>query len=324
MKEIRPFKFGGGVLGTPESLPQLLEIIKNYKPEIVVVSAFGKGTNALKDLVEGCISGDRNMTNYAFRTFCEINEPFLDSFPITHNIRLRYANHIRFLENFIKNKPFSNDSLMVKDRILILGEIISSEIVNDYLNLNLDESFSSELVLASSFIKTDMNFGAANVLKKDSLKCFANSSLLSRCLNSTDSKHLITVTQGFIGSGSYVDEYSNYNAPTTLGRESSDYVIALISNMLKTSLSIAEIKEVTLWKNVNGVANIDPNNEEENDHPLVYSSVISFKKFRKQVAHGGSAEGLVHPKTLDELEPLGIPLRIRPFSNIEEMGTLVL
>ena len=82
------------------------------------------------------------------------------------------------------------------------------------------------------------------------------------------------------------------------------------------------VKEVVLWKDVIGVANRNPN-EKNSPTPLEYFEFLEYSKFKSMIEPGGSAEGLVHYKTVRELSEQKIPLRIKNFWKPELPGTLI-
>ncbi|HNQ82904.1 MAG TPA: aspartate kinase, partial [Bacteroidales bacterium] len=57
---MKVFKFGGGVLNSAGAVGRIPEIIRRYPgiPLVIVVSAFGKTTNALEELIASTISAD--------------------------------------------------------------------------------------------------------------------------------------------------------------------------------------------------------------------------------------------------------------------------
>ena len=322
MKKIKIFKFGGGVLKDPQSLYQLLSIAKKEKPEVIVVSAMGKTTNALKNLAEGYINDDKNLINYSFEEIDKYNGSLIRSIWMSKEsekseVKTIYNSYIEFLKKLTSSKPFCNSPEMIYDRIMVLGEIISSVIVSQFLSENLNKNLL--LIRADDFIITDMNFGSANVMIDESIKRFKNSVFAKELKQGRP-----LITQGFIGRSATDLSFNQsdfiFDGPTTLGRESSDYSASLIARLIVNS-RLAIVEGVTLWKDVDGVANRDP--KEKTDQPLFYLSSMSYNDFRLQIAHGGSAEGLVHPKTLNELEPYKIPLRIKSFWSPDTAGTLI-
>jgi aspartate kinase len=321
MKKIKVFKFGGGVLKDFRSLFQLLFIVKEENPEVIVVSAMGKTTNALERLAEGYIKDDKNLINYSFEEIDRYNGALIRSIWKSKDsekseVKTIYNSYIEFLKKLTFDKPFYNSHKMIRDRFMVFGEIISSVIVSQFLSGEMSKHL---LAMADDFIMTDMNFGSANVLIDKSIKKFKNSPFAKGL-----KEGIPLVTQGFIGRSATNLSLKHsgfiFYGPTTLGREGSDYSASLIARLINNS-GIAEVEEVTLWKDVDGVANRNP--KEISDEPLIYLPSMSYQELRSQIMHGGNAEGLVHPKTLNELEPLKIPLRVRSFWNLKNPGTLI-
>ena len=313
-------KFGGGVLNQPASLKQLLKIVNNFNPNIIVVSAFGKTTNALKDLAEGYITGDRNMMDNALHIVYDIHSSMINSFsPSSHKKYVttwdELMDFISTTKDIIKEKSFCNSIEIMRDSFMVVGEILSSSVVSSYLDKN---SFKNYIVMATEFIKTDMNFGSANILRDLSLKYFKNSSVLDFLSNNVP-----IVTQGFIGATSMstsMDLFEvSFKGCTTIGREGSDLSAAFIANLAVQSA--IDVKEVVLWKDVWGVANQNPRNEIVGK--LSYYKKMSYSDLDSAIQKGGFAEGLVHSKVIKELQEFGIPLRIKNFWRPDLPGTLI-
>jgi aspartate kinase len=115
-------------------------------------------------------------------------------------------------------------------------------------------------------------------------------------------KSSVVVTQGFIGG---TDEaYS-----TTLGREGSDFTAGIIANIL-------DAERVTVWKDVPGVMNADP----EWMSGTQKLPVISYKE---AVEMSFSGAKVIHPKTIKPLHNKGIPLIVRSFLNPSDPGTMI-
>ncbi len=316
-EEIKIAKFGGGVLKDPTSFSQLLKIVKEEKPGIIVVSAIGKTTNALKDLTEGYFSGDKNLVNDALLRVQKINLSVIDVIFKSEEEKTfmlnRFNEHVSFLEKIISREPCNSLLPMVMDMVLSQGEIISSEIVSYYLKYN---KFDNNLISASHFIATDPSFGSANVLKDVSIEklkiCFFNKS-------SWFEKPI--VIQGFIGHTDMELGEIHFSGPTTLGREGSDYTAGLLGNMFtKLNIPYLKVKEVVLWKDVNGLANRNP---KDGKGELRYYSSMNYSKCEEMIRHGGPAEGLVHLKTVAEVSEVNVPLLVKNFWKPNLKGTKI-
>jgi len=312
MKNIRIGKFGGGVINIPASLPQLRKIAEEEKLQIIVVSAIGKTTNAIKDLVEGHMLGDKNMIRDAVLRIREYNETLINSFSLDATVRSEYQKHLHFLIE-CPMKKYCNVWGMIMDDMLARGEKMASIIISGYLN---QEGFSNENIDAGDIIRTDMNFGAANVLKDE---CKLVPTRFSESLR----KDKPVVFPGFIGRCSIQESkypYFSFSGLTTLGREGSDYSAALLANLL-SEYSGYKVEVVSLFKDVNGVANRNP--KEESDSMLEYFTSLTYAEFYLGIQPGGRFEGLAHPKTVKELEEVKVPLWIKSFWHPELPGTII-
>lgn len=98
-------------------------------------------------------------------------------------------------------------------------------------------------------------------------------------------------------------------APTTLGREGSDYTAAVVGNLLNAD-------RVTIWKDVPGILNADPRlfSETVLIPELTYMDAV-------ELAYSGAQ--IIHPKTIKPLENKQIPLYVRPFGSPQEAGSVI-
>ena len=200
----------------------------------------------------------------------------------------KLSNHTEELKRFFKHNKSSNYSF-VYDQVVGFGELLSTTIINAYLNhVNID----SEWLDARKCVKTDSYYRDAN-LDWEKTK---------QAIKGQVSNKRIVVSQGFIGS----DEN---NFTTTLGREGSDYTAAIFAHALSA-------ESVTIWKDVPGVLNGDPR-------------VFKNTKLLNQISYAEAIElafygaSVIHPKTLQPLQRKEIPLYVRSFLNPERPGTSV-
>ena len=110
------------------------------------------------------------------------------------------------------------------------------------------------------------------------------------------------ITQGFIGC-------TSENFTTTLGREGSDFTAAIFAYSLDAS-------GVTIWKDVDGVLNADPRFFSKT-HLL---DNISFSEAIELAFYGAK---VIHPKTIQPLQKKSIPLQVRSFIKLDNLGTLI-
>ena len=112
----------------------------------------------------------------------------------------------------------------------------------------------------------------------------------------------VVVTQGFIGR-------HHDGLTSTLGREGSDYSVALLAVACGASA-------VTIWKDVPGMMNADPR---------IHPEAVTVPR----VDHGEAIElsyygaSVIHPRTIKPLRTAGLPLWVRSFKEPEGPSTCI-
>lgn len=288
---MKVFKFGGASVKDATGVKNLSSIVHQQQGQlIVVVSAMGKTTNLLEKLCNAYFHQDPQAT----AIMKELKNFHLDIvntlFPLNDSV----YKHLEELFTSLENILSSESSLCYDyeyDRIISFGELISTTIISDYLNM---EGIENQFIDIRKFLKTDQNYRNANIdlelseqLCKDAFD-FNTSSLF--------------VTQGFIAG-------TRTNQTTTLGREGSDYTAALLANLLNA-------EDVTIWKDVPGVMNADPK-EYGN------AQVISRMSYKEAIELSHFGAKVIHPKTIKPIQNKQIPLYVKSFLHPEYKGTVI-
>jgi aspartate kinase len=112
----------------------------------------------------------------------------------------------------------------------------------------------------------------------------------------------IPVITGFIGS----DQNDNV---TTLGRGGSDYTATIIAASINAD-------ETWLWTDVDGLMTADP--KIANDAQVLKE--ISFSEAMEMTLFGAK---YMHPRALEPVIEIGIPVRIRNTMNPSKLGTMI-
>jgi len=299
---VKVFKFGGASISSSDGVRNVASIIKDYgtEPLVVVVSATGKTTNALEELTSYYMAGEKNqmMTLYEKikkNHFDLARELFEDT---KHLAFFHLEQSFFHLLRKIEERP-SESYNFEYDRIVSTGEIVSSQILNNYL---LDVGIQNQWFDARKLIITDANFRDAKVdwiLSSQAIKKAFNPYLIS---TEGSTKPSIVLTQGFLGG-------TTQGFSSTLGREGSDYSAAIFAYAL-------EAQEVVIWKDVAGLLNADPKHFENTQ--LI--PTISYPEAIELSYYGAT---VIHPKTLKPLKAKNIPLRVKSFINPEQPGTII-
>ncbi|MFV0522500.1 MAG: aspartate kinase [Mangrovibacterium sp.] len=283
---MRVFKFGGASVSSAEAIRHVANLLRKQSGRlIVVVSAMGKTTNALEDVVKKYFN--RNSIGDEIEQLAKYHKQIIAELGITNHAVIK--KQFNALRKCLEKEP-SLDFNYEYDRIVSFGELFSTSIISAYLN---EYGLSNEWIDIRTCLRTDAVYREANV----DWELTEN-----LCKKSFSTHKTLYITQGFIGA-------TRTNQTTTLGREGSDFTAAILASVLNA-------ESVSIWKNVPGVLNADPNDFDctEKLRELSYKEAI-------ELAYSGAK--VIHPKTMKPLRNKGIPLYVRSFENPNEEGTII-
>lgn len=290
------YKFGGASIASPDRMQSLLPIIQQAgTPLIVVVSAYGKTTNALEAIVNAANDGDKDEALNKLQQLEAAHDAYAAGVLTAKGfeaLKPKLTEYYTEMQWAIDDAGIQSKDY-VYDQIVCVGEILSTSIFSAFLN---EQGFNNQWIDARDIIRTnetyrepivDFDFSKAQVQKH-----------IAPAL----AKNGIVVTQGFIGS-------TADNNSTTLGREGSDYSAALLAAMLPA-------QSVSIWKDVEGLLNADPKlfPNTVKIEEITYHEVIEMAYYGAQV---------IHPKTIKPLQNANIPLYVKCFLNKDLKGTVV-
>ena len=288
---MKVFKFGGASVKDANAVINVGEILTLHAGQkiIVVVSAMGKTTNKLEEILHSIRVQDRA------KFVREIDELRAYHYAIMHDLfKGNDLSIFQKIDAIIEgiNELYSTNKLekpgYLYDQIVSVGELLSSHIVNDYL---VELGKKSSWLDARKMIRTDERHQEANVDWEKSKE------LIQLEVNRAFLQSDIVLTQGFIG-------HTADGSTTTLGREGSDYSAGIFAYC-------CDAENVTIWKDVPGMLNADPKYF-QNTKKL---EKISFKEAIELSYYGAS---VIHPKTIKPLQNKNIPLFVKSF--IEPLG----
>jgi aspartate kinase len=288
---MKVFKFGGASVKDAMGIKNLAQIVsKESENLVIVVSAFGKTTNALEKVLKSWLAGDKEYKS------------LLEEIYKYHNS----VNEILFSDNSISKQKIDGSFAKLKeyffiekirdydfeyDQVVSYGEIWSTIIVAEYLKKS---GLDNEWVDIRQNLLTDSRFRDANILWPQSL------GRIKAIFDFTRKR--LYVTQGFIGG-------SEAGFTTTLGREGSDYTAAILGNIL-------DAESVVVWKDVPGILNADPK-------WLPDAKLLEEISYKEAVEMTFSGAKVIHPKTIKPLHNKNIPLHVRSFIDPEKEGTII-
>ena len=288
---MKVFKFGGASVKDANAVINVSEILTLYAGQqiIVVVSAMGKTTNKLEEILHSIQVQDRTKFEQEIDELQSYHHAIIHELfkgnetPIFQKIDVIIEGINELYSNNKSEKPG-----YLYDQIVSIGELLSSHIVNDYL---VELGTKSSWLDARKMIRTDERHQEANV---DWAK---SEELIQLEVNRAFKQSDILLTQGFIG-------HTADGSTTTLGREGSDYSAGIFAYC-------CDAENVTIWKDVPGMLNADPKYF-QNTKKL---EKISFKEAIELSYYGAS---VIHPKTIKPLQNKNIPLFVKSF--IEPLG----
>lgn len=290
------FKFGGASVRDAAAIQNVASILSLYpgKKLTVVVSAMGKSTNKLEEIVDALETKNHKLFSGLVDELEEFHMDIMATlFPERH---FKIYQTIEELFEKLRSRyeaVFSENKSFEYDQVVSLGEVLSSQIVSAYL---IDQDFSVQWMDARKLIRTDHSYQEGKVdwekteqlVRENMLPSFMDADIL--------------LTQGFVG-------HTAEGFTTTLGREGSDYTAGILAYC-------GEAESVTIWKDVPGMLNADPKYF-ENTKKL---EAISFKEAIELSYYGAS---VIHPKTIQPLQNRNIPLYVKSFLDPKSDGTVI-
>ncbi|MBO5922590.1 MAG: aspartate kinase [Bacteroidaceae bacterium] len=273
---MKVLKFGGTSVGSAERMQNVVRLISDGEPKIVVLSAMSGTTNSLIEFTNYLRNGNVNgacehstflQTKYmqTIKDLYKSEEAIKSATDKVNEI----FDHLRDLAA----KPLSDE---LEKEIVAQGEIISTNMVTIYMReLGLDV----ELLNALDFMRLNVN-GEPDI-------AYIREHLLP--LVDLEKKGKIYITQGFICMN-HEGSYDN------IQRGGSDYTATLFGYAVKA-------EEVHIWTDIDGVHNNDPRIV-ENTTPV---RNLHFEE-SAELAYFGAK--ILHPTCILPAKLTGTPVRL--------------
>lgn len=283
------FKFGGASVNSADAVRNVGKILQQTNGQvIVVISAMGKTTNLLETLVRAYFEKDALKWDI-FSKFRDYHTGICDQLFGRKKIPLVILSLLADLERKLHQAP-SLDFNFEYDQIVCFGELVSTRIVSEYLNLT---NITNQWVDVRGCIRTD------DVFRDASVDWSLTAKLSKEIFDFREVR--LYITQGFIAS-------TPSNLTTTLGREGSDFSAAILGNVLNA-------RGVFFWKDVPGVLSADPQK--------MKGEKIDVLSYREAVEITHSGAKIIHPKTMKPLHNKKIPLFVKSFLSPLKEGTII-
>lgn len=282
------FKFGGASIKDAPAVQNVAQLIKQFgqMPLVVVVSAMGKTTRALEDML-----AHKNRPEFK-QKLNDIKEYHLhimeQLFNQNHPVFEAFNKQVTALETLDYSLE---DAVLLHARVVSYGEIFSSLIIAHYVN---STGVESEWMFAPEVITTTRLYSEGEV------NWLATTSAINTRVAPVWQQKIV-ITQGYIASCP--------QGIITLGKEGSDYTAAIFAAALRA-------QKVTIWKDVPGILNADP--KRVNQATQLFD--LPYSEASEMTYYGAS---VIHPKTIKPLANLKIPLYVRSFDAPEARPTKI-
>lgn len=293
-EQMQVFKFGGASIKDAEAVRNMSGILRRFPDEklIIVVSAMGKTTNALEEILHLRLKGlsiDTSIQNLFQYHSSIVSQLFIKKEAQTLQLLAGIFEDLKIKLSEVNNSRYDESY----DSIISFGEMISSSILLEFLK---KEDFSISKIDAKECIRTDESFRDALVNWDETKKS------IKRIIDHEFTQNQTLITQGFLGA-------TQNGKITTLGREGSDFTAAIFAYCTNA-------QAVTIWKDVPGILNGDPKKIKD----AVLYQELSYQEAAEMTYYGAS---VIHPKTIKPLANAGIPMHVRSFSSPEKGGTII-
>ena len=293
---MKVLKFGGSSVANSKNIKKVLNIVANSSTEqnvVVVVSAFGKTTNAL---IKGAtLAAQKNeayleilkeLENHHFKVVKELI-PTKQQTPVNSHIKQLFNQLETIYEGCFLLRELSPKTLA---KVSSFGELLSSYIIAKAANEKFATVYkdSRELIVASD------NYNNAAV---DFSATFKN---CDEYFSTHTQK--VTIIPGFVAR-------TVHGKTTTLGRGGSDFTASIIAAALNAS-------ELQIWTDVSGMFTANPSIVKQ-------ASVIDHISYHEamELSHFGAK--VIYPPTIQPVLRKEIPIVIKNTFQPEDSGTLI-
>ncbi len=292
---MKVLKFGGSSVANAENIQKVVNIVTtNTEPQVVVVSALGGVTDALikaGTLAEKTDEGYKDVLQQLEKKHLDTARTLL---PVTHQSSCLSMIKQQFneLEEICNSVFYLKElSLRTKDRIISFGELLSSKIIDAFLQ---SKNTDHQWIDSRQLIKTNSNFGFATVDFE------TTNAIIAKNIESSGKK--IFIAPGFIAS----DENNN---TTTLGRGGSDYTAAIFAAAVNAA-------SLEIWTDVTGMMTADPRwvSTAKTIERISYQEAMELSHFGAKV---------IYPPTIQPVMHKNIPTLIKNTFSPAEAGTII-
>lgn len=293
-------KFGGSSMADAIAMKRSAKVAVKQKSSIVVVSATYGTTNQLVELSKLALLGTTAAKEKQKKLIEEVwqkHETIARDLELPENLNKQMIALLKEMKTIAKGALLLRDlSAKASDRLLGLGERLSSVLFTRALDLAWGNEKEVMLFDVREVMRTDSRYGQANADIAEIRK------LCTEKILPLLKRNVTLVTQGYIGQ-------NKEGHSTTLGRGGSDYSAALLAEGIKAS-------KLEIWTDVAGIATTDPRLCPK----ARLLDEITFMEASELAIFGAK---VLHPTTLQPAMREDIPVFVGSSIEPDKLGTTI-
>lgn len=286
---MKVLKFGGTSVGSAQRIKEVVKLITDGEKKIVVLSAMSGTTNTLVEISDYLYKKNPEGANEIINNLEAVYRKHVDELYTTDEYKKKTLAFIKDEFNFIRSYTKDLFTLFEEKIILAQGEIISTNMVTNYLQ---EQGYNAVLIPALDYMRTDKNAEPDPNYIKEKL-----AALLEKNANAE-----IYITQGYICRNAY-GEIDN------LQRGGSDYTASLIGAAINAD-------EIQIWTDIDGMHDNDPRIVDK-------TSPVRHLHFEEAAELAYFGAKILHPTCVQPAKYANIPVRLLNTMEPQAPGTLI-
>ncbi len=286
---MKVLKFGGTSVGSAQRMKDVVKLITDGEKKIVVLSAMSGTTNTLVEISDYLYKKNPEGANEIINNLEAKYKKHVDELYTTEEYKQKTLNFLKGEFDFIRSYTKDLFTLFEEKIILAQGEIISTNMVTNYL---VEQGVNAALIPALEYMRTDKNAEPDPNYIKEKL------ALQLEKYPDAD----IYITQGYICRNAY-GEIDN------LQRGGSDYTASLIGAAINAS-------EIQIWTDIDGMHDNDPRIVDK-------TTPVRQLQFEEAAELAYFGAKILHPTCIQPAKYANIPVRLLNTMEPQAPGTLI-
>ena len=286
---MKVLKFGGTSVGSAQRMKDVVKLITDGEKKIVVLSAMSGTTNTLVEISDYLYKKNPEGANEIINNLEAKYKKHVDELYTTEESKQKTLNFLKGEFDFIRSYTKDLFTLFEEKIILAQGEIISTNMVTNYL---VEQGVNAALIPALEYMRTDKNAEPDPNYIKEKL------ALQLEKYPDAD----IYITQGYICRNAY-GEIDN------LQRGGSDYTASLIGAAINAS-------EIQIWTDIDGMHDNDPRIVDK-------TTPVRQLQFEEAAELAYFGAKILHPTCIQPAKYANIPVRLLNTMEPQAPGTLI-